>query len=109
MYLFYTHIITWGQGVEKTPSICQKHIAKNLQAIFTPKSLSPIMGMRSLDRLLKQLRDSKWHGIEEIRTAIALPPDQLDQIVSFLQYMEFIYKENEKLKITQRGMKYLEF
>ena len=66
------------------------------------------MGFRYLDRILKQLRDAKWHGIDELKTAIALPPDQLDVMVSFLQDMEFIHKENEKLKITQRGLKYLE-
>ncbi len=66
------------------------------------------MGFRYLDRILKHLQDVKWHGIDEIKTAIALPPDQLDVMISFLQDMEFICKKNEKLKIAQRGLKFLE-
>lgn len=66
------------------------------------------MGIRYLDRILKNLRDAKWHGIDEIKTATALPPDQLDVMISFLQDTGFINKENEKLKITQCGLKYLE-
>ena len=66
------------------------------------------MGIRSLDRILKHLQDVKWHGIDEIKTAIALYPDQLDVMISFLQDTGFIHEENEKLKITQRGLKYLE-
>lgn len=79
-----------------------------VRALYVPLiQLSLLMVTSSFDKLFEKLRDEKWHGIGEIRTAVALSPDQLDATVSLLQDMEFVHKKDEKLKITQRGLKYL--
>jgi len=63
--------------------------------------------MKSLDRILELIRDSKWHTIEEVRKEFFLPGEKLDKILIFLQEETFIDKEHGRLRITSRGLKLL--
>ncbi|KCZ72745.1 hypothetical protein ANME2D_01179 [Candidatus Methanoperedens nitroreducens] len=64
--------------------------------------------MKNLDRILELLSDFKWCSINEIKTRISLPSDRLNEALSFLQEQSFISREDEKLRITPRGLKLLE-
>ncbi len=63
--------------------------------------------MQYIDRMLELLRDSKWHSLDEIKNEIPVSADQLNEILSFLQDQSFINRDNEKLRITQRGLRFL--
>ncbi len=63
--------------------------------------------MKSLDRILKQLRDTQWHSLDEIKKSVSLPSQTLNEIIRFLQEQAFINKENEMLRITRLGLKFL--
>lgn len=62
--------------------------------------------MKSLDRILELL--GKHHSFEEIKKEISLPDEKLNEALRFLHEQEFITKEHEKLRITHRGLKFLE-
>ncbi len=64
--------------------------------------------MKSLDRILELLSDFKWCSINEIKIRSSLPSDRLNEALSFLQEQSFISREDEKLRITPRGLKLLE-
>ncbi len=63
--------------------------------------------MKSLDRILKQLRDTQWHSLDEIKKNVSLPSQTLNEIIYFLQEQAFINREDEKLKITRLGLKFI--
>lgn len=64
--------------------------------------------MKYLDRALELLRDSQWHSIMSIKKEISLPDEKLNTIISFLQEHGFVEKENEKMRITSLGLRFLE-
>ncbi len=64
--------------------------------------------MKSLDRILKQLRDTQWHSLDEIKKSVSLPSQTLNEIIRFLQEQAFINKENEMLRITRLGLRFLD-
>lgn len=64
--------------------------------------------MMHLDGILELLRDIRWHSIEEIKKETTIPDEKLNQILLFLQEQYLICKENEKVKITPKGLKFLE-
>ena len=37
--------------------------------------------MKNLDKITELLRDSKWHGLEEIKLEILLPEDNLNELL----------------------------
>ncbi len=64
--------------------------------------------MKYLDEILILLRDSKWHKLEEISKDIPVTSHQLKEIICFLQEQSFINNENPKLKITIKGLRFLD-
>jgi predicted transcriptional regulator len=64
--------------------------------------------MKYLDMALELLRDSQWHSIMSIKKEISLQNEKLNTILFFLQEHEFIEKENEKMRITSLGLRFLE-
>jgi predicted transcriptional regulator len=61
-----------------------------------------------IDRILELLQDFRWHSIEEIKKETTIPDKELDQILLFLQEQFLISKEKEKLRITPKGLKFLD-
>lgn len=64
--------------------------------------------MKYLDRTLEHLCDSQWHSIMSLEKEISLPNEKLNTILFFLQENGFIEKENEKVRITSLGLRFLE-
>ena len=64
--------------------------------------------MKYLDEILVILRDSKWHSLEEINKDIPVPTHQLKEITCFLQEQSFIDNKNLELKITRKGLRFLD-
>lgn len=64
--------------------------------------------MENFEKILDLLRDSKQHSVEEINNMLSIPPDKLNKLLNFLQEYGFIERENETLKITDLGIRYLE-
>ncbi len=67
-----------------------------------------IMVLKYLDRMLEQLKDSKWHSLDEIRTNNPVSSDSFSASLRFLQEQAFIDIKNEKLKITGLGLRFLD-
>ncbi len=61
-----------------------------------------------LDNILELLKDSQWHMIEEVKREIPLPKEQFDIMIDFLQEEGFIDKEVSALRITSKGLQFLE-
>jgi DNA-binding IclR family transcriptional regulator len=64
--------------------------------------------MKILDRITELLRDTQWHRLEEIKQEIPLPKAKLNELLIFLQEVEVIEKENGNLRITARGLRFLD-
>lgn len=64
--------------------------------------------MKILDRITELLRDTQWHRLEEIKQEIPLPKAKLNELLIFLQELEVIEKENGNLRITGRGLRFLD-
>jgi predicted transcriptional regulator len=64
--------------------------------------------VKVLDKILVLLRDYQWHSFEEMQKEANVPSDVLKNVLSFLQEQAFIDTENEKVRITQRGLRLLE-
>jgi len=64
--------------------------------------------MKILDRITELLRDTQWHRLEEIKQEIPLPKAKLNEVLVFLQEVEVIEKENGNLRITARGLRFLD-
>lgn len=63
--------------------------------------------MKILDKILELLKDDQWHNIDEIKKEISLPSNKLNESLSFLQEEEFVSRDNNKIKITSLGLKFL--
>jgi hypothetical protein len=63
--------------------------------------------MKHIDLVFEILRDSQWHSIESIKKDISLPNEILNKIISLLQEFGFTDKENEMLRISSLGLKFL--
>ncbi len=63
--------------------------------------------MKEIDRVLELLQDSNWHGIEEMRQKYMLDRTLTEKIY-FLEELGLISIKNEKLRITPKGLKFLE-
>ncbi len=63
--------------------------------------------MKEIDRILELLQDSNWHGIEEIKQKYMLDRTLTEKIY-FLEELGLISIKNEKLRITPKGLKFLE-
>ena len=64
--------------------------------------------MKCLDKILVLLQDSKWHKLDEINEDIPLSTVQLKEIISFLEERSFINNEKLELKITIKGLRFLD-
>ena len=63
--------------------------------------------MKALDNILKQLQDSQWHNLDEIKKGMYIPSEKLNMLLAFLEKQSLIIIEEGKLKITQLGTKFL--
>lgn len=63
--------------------------------------------MKNIDKILEQICDTQWHSIDEIKKNFFLPSEKLNEVLCFLEKQEFINKENEKIRITSLGQKFL--
>lgn len=64
--------------------------------------------MRQLDRILEFLRDRRWKSVKEIKKETSIQDEPLNEVLSFLQEQSLINKENDKVRITPKGLKFLE-
>ena len=64
--------------------------------------------MKNLDTVLAYTLDAQWHAYDEVMNKTSLPSDQLNMILAFLEGQGFIERKNDMIKITSRGLKYLE-
>lgn len=64
--------------------------------------------MKNLDRITELLRDSQWHSLEEIKQEIPLPEVTLNELLIFLQELEIIDTDKGNLRITPRGLRFLD-
>lgn len=63
--------------------------------------------MKEIDRVMEQIKDSKWHGIEEMKQN-NISEKNLIKRINFLAEQGLIIIKNEKIKITQKGLMFLE-
>ncbi|KPQ45219.1 MAG: hypothetical protein MPEBLZ_00202 [Candidatus Methanoperedens nitroreducens] len=63
--------------------------------------------MQYIDKLLALLQDSKWHKLDEISKNMPVSAYQLNEIIYFLQEQSLIEYENSELKITSKGLLFL--
>ncbi|NJD54753.1 MAG: hypothetical protein FIB07_18080 [Candidatus Methanoperedens sp.] len=63
--------------------------------------------MKPIDKILELLGDNQWHNIEEIKKENPLLPNKLNGLFRFLQEEGFVTRENNKIKITPMGLKFL--
>jgi predicted transcriptional regulator len=61
-----------------------------------------------LDKILILLQDSKWHDLEEINKEIPISTHQVEEIAFFLQEQSLINKEKKNVKITSKGLRFLD-
>ena len=61
-----------------------------------------------LDKILILLQDSKWHDLEEINKEIPISTHQVEEITFFLQEQSLLNREKEKVKITSKGLRFLD-
>ncbi len=66
-----------------------------------------LLFMKALDNILKQLQDSQWHNLDEIKKGMYIPSEKLNMLLAFLEKQSLIIIEEGKLKITQLGTKFL--
>jgi predicted transcriptional regulator len=67
-----------------------------------------IIIMILIDRVMELLQDSQWHDIEEIKKETSASEDILNEILNFLQGQGYIIRENKKLRIKSKGLRFLE-
>ncbi|MCX9026705.1 MAG: hypothetical protein OIN86_00815 [Candidatus Methanoperedens sp.] len=61
-----------------------------------------------MDKILILLQDSKWHDLEEINKEIPISTHQMEEIAFFLQEQSLINKEKQSIKITSKGLRFLD-
>jgi predicted transcriptional regulator len=61
-----------------------------------------------MDKILLLLRDSKWHDLEEINKEIPISTHQVEEITFFLQEQSLLKREKERVKITSKGLRFLD-
>lgn len=64
--------------------------------------------MKYLESILIMIQDSKWHKIDEINKNIPISILQLNGIISFLQEHSLLNNENMKIRITNKGLRFLD-
>ncbi len=63
--------------------------------------------MKEIDWVMEQIKDSKWHGVDEMKQK-NVSEKNLTQRINFLAEQGLIIFKNEKIKITQKGLRFLE-
>lgn len=64
--------------------------------------------MRNLDIIMESLADYSWHSLEEIKTVISQKIEMINELIDFLHELDFVEKDNDDLKITKKGLKFLD-
>ncbi len=55
---------------------------------------------KTIDRIIKLLKDGSWHSIDEVTSKSRILPDEVETIIEFLEDINFVILEDQKLKIT---------
>lgn len=64
--------------------------------------------VKYLDKILVLLQDSSWHNLDDISEDIPVSTLQFKEIISFLQEQSLINYEILELKITSKGLRFLD-
>ncbi len=64
--------------------------------------------MDFIDRILKLLKDSRWHSIEEVEMNISVPSCKIQYALGFLNEQKFVNVQNDRIIITAKGLKLIE-
>jgi predicted transcriptional regulator len=72
------------------------------------QSNAKLSGYISFDKILELLQDMQRHSLEEIQKMMTLPSEKLNEVLHFLQEQALIDKNDEMLRITCTGLKFLQ-
>jgi predicted transcriptional regulator len=64
--------------------------------------------MKPLNTIVELLTDSQWHRLEDIKKQINLQEEVFNSLLFFLKEQRLLEIENEKLRITPRGLEFLD-
>lgn len=64
--------------------------------------------MEKLDIVMELLADSSWHSLEDMKNGISLNKELINEIINFLQELKLVERKNDNLKITEKGLKFLD-
>jgi len=69
----------------------------------------PKLRGRSLEQILRLLKDGQWHNINEIANITGLSPSKMQLIIEFLAKYNFIQLDhkNARIKISRHTAKFL--
>lgn len=63
--------------------------------------------MKNIDIVMELLADSSWHSLEEMKKGISLKIEIINKIINFLQELELVERNDDNLKITEKGLTFL--
>ena len=65
--------------------------------------------MKEIEKILRTIKDNKWHDLNKIDQTTTLPKDKLTQIIKFLENQKFatLNKKRDKIRITKLGIDYI--
>ena len=64
--------------------------------------------MKQLDEILMMLQDSSWSKCSEIIESLTISKSQFQEIIHFLQNQQLVELNNDYIRITSEGIKFLE-
>ena len=64
--------------------------------------------MKQLDEILMILKDSTWSKCSGIIEGLTISKNQFREIIHFLKYQQLVELNNDGIKITSKGKKFLE-
>ena len=64
--------------------------------------------MKPLNTIVELLVDTQWHRLEDIKKQINLQEEVFNKSLFFLKEQRLLEIENGKLKITPRGLEFLD-
>ena len=64
--------------------------------------------MKQLDEILMILQDSTWSECSEIIEGLTISKNQFKEVIHFLQNQQLVELNNDSIRITSEGIKFLE-
>ncbi|MCD4842681.1 MAG: hypothetical protein K8R08_11905 [Methanosarcinales archaeon] len=64
--------------------------------------------MKQLDEILMILQDSTWSECSEIIKGLTISKSQFLEVIHFLQNQQLVELNNDGIRITSEGIKFLE-